>query len=110
MVLITKKNWVSTSVLLNNYYTKTETDVLLESKLWETFETVSKNLKSVWYTLNYTSWELTSIVYSNGITKTLNYTSSKLTSIVLSWTTPSWIDLTKTLTYTWDTLSSISYS
>lgn len=77
------------------------------------FETVSKNLKSWDYTLNYTSGDLTSIVYTDGvdtITKTLNYTSGDLTSIVLSGDTPSGIDLTKTLSYTSGDLTGIAYS
>lgn len=98
---------------LSDYYTKTETDALLDTKLSDTFESISKNLKAYPYTLNYTSTLLTSIVYTIpawSITKTLNRTWDKITSIVLSWDTPSWIDLTKTLTYTGDALTSISYS
>ena len=78
-----------------------------------TFESVSKNLKSNPYQLNYTSGVLTSIVYTIGpgsITKTLNYTGSLLTSIVLSGDTPSGIDLTKTLGYTSGNLTSVTYS
>lgn len=89
-----------------------------ESGLWknksqQTFETVSKNLKGNPYALNYTSGNLTSIVYtltSGTITKTLNYTGTKLTSIVLSGDTPNGIHLTKTLSYTGDTLTAITYS
>lgn len=79
----------------------------------EVFETVSKNLKTWDYTLNYTSGDLTSIVYTNGIdtvTKTLNYTSGDLTSIVLSGDTLGGIDLTKNLTYTGDQLTAVAYS
>jgi hypothetical protein len=79
----------------------------------ETFETVSKNIKSWDFTLNYTGDTLTSLVYSNGtniITKTLNYTADTLTSIVLSGNTPSGIALTKTLGYTGDNLTSIAYA
>lgn len=79
----------------------------------ETFETVSKNLRSWGYVLNYSSGVLTSIVYSLGpltITKTLNYQSGLLTSIVLSGDTPGGISLTKTLTYSSGVLTSISYS
>lgn len=79
----------------------------------ESFETVSKNLKSWDYTLNYTSGILTSIIYtnlSNTITKTLNYSSGLLTSIVLSGDTPSGISLTKTLNYTSGVLTSITYT
>lgn len=79
----------------------------------ETFETVSKNLTSWNYTLNYTLGDLTSIVYTNGvdiITKTLYYTTGDLTSIVLSGDTPAGIDLTKTLTYTSGDLTGVTYS
>lgn len=79
----------------------------------ETFETVSKNLTSWNYSLNYTLGDLTSIVYTNGvdtITKTLYYTSGNLTSIVLSGDTPAGIDLTKTLIYTTGNLTGVTYS
>lgn len=79
----------------------------------ESFETVSKNLKSWGGTLNYTGGVLTSIVYTDGvdtITKTFNYTSGVLTSVVLSGDTPAGIDLTKTLGYTSGDLTSITYS
>jgi len=81
--------------------------------LSEQYETVSKNLKSYPYALNYTGSDLTSIVYtlpSGTITKTLNYTSGVLTSIVLSGDTPSGIDLTKTLSYTGTDLTGVAYS
>jgi hypothetical protein len=89
-----------------------------EKALWnysasETFETVSKNLKSWSASFNYTSGALTSIVYTDGadtITKTFNYTLGVLTSIVLSGDTPSGVELTKTLNYTTGVLTSISYS
>jgi hypothetical protein len=79
----------------------------------QTFETVSKNLKSWNASLNYTAGALTSIVYTSGadtITKTFNYTLGVLTSIVLSGDTPSGVELTKTLNYTTGVLTSISYS
>jgi hypothetical protein len=75
-----------------------------------TFETVAKNLDASGATLNYTSGNLTSVVYANGITKTLNYTSGDLTSVVLSGATPGGIDLTKTLSYSGGDLTGISYS
>lgn len=79
----------------------------------ETFESVSKNLKSYPYTLTHTSGRLTSITYTlpvGTITKTLNYTGELLTSIVLSGNTPDGIPLTKTLGYTSGTLTSVTYS
>lgn len=77
------------------------------------FETVSKNLNSWDATLSYSSGDLTSIVYTDGVssvTKTFNYTSGSLTSIVLSGDTPAGIDLTKTFTYTGDDLTGVGYS
>lgn len=81
----------------------------------EYFETVSKNLKTYPYELNYTVDKLTSIVYDLGggdnITKTLNYSSELLTTIVLSGTLPSGIGLTtKTLTYSSGKLTTVTYS
>lgn len=83
------------------------------SLLWDSFESVAKNIKAFDATLNYTSWKLTSIVYDSWVTittKTLNYTGDKLTSIVLSWDLPWGIQTTKTLSYTWDNLTSITYT
>lgn len=85
-------------------------DVDLSEYYTHTFETVSKNLKSIPSTLSYTGDDLTSITYSNGIIKTLNYTGDNLTSIVLSGSTPEGIDLTKTLSYVGDDLTEITYS
>lgn len=76
----------------------------------QTYETVSKNLKSVSFTLAYTDGKLTTVTYANGVIKTLNYTSGKLSSVVLSGTTPAGITLTKTLGYTSGTLTSITYA
>jgi hypothetical protein len=76
----------------------------------DSFETVSKNLAAQDATLNYTGDDLTSVVYSGGVTKTLNYTGDDLTSVVLSGATPGGIDLTKTLTYSIGDLVAITYS
>ncbi len=108
---------VNTSGVTNGQYlkydgvTKTWTpDTMTLADVASTFETVSKNLDSVGATLNYTGTDLTSIVYTNGITKTFNYTGTDLTSIVLSGTTPAGISLTKTLTYSGSDLTGILYS
>jgi hypothetical protein len=74
------------------------------------FETVSKNLSAENATLTYSGSDLSSIAYTNGITKTFNYAGGNLTSIVLSGSTPGGIDLTKTLAYTGSNLTSITYS
>ena len=79
----------------------------------EYFESVSKNIKSYPSVLNYTGGILTSVVYTvpaGTITKTFNYTLGKLTSIVLSGDTPNGINLTKTLTYTGDSITVVGYS
>lgn len=77
----------------------------------DSFETVSSNLSAYSNTLNYdVNGDITSIVYSNGVTKTFNYTGTDITSIVLSGATPSGISLTKTLTYTSGDVTGITYS
>lgn len=102
-------------VQTSSYRFVTDTEkALWNASIDEAFETVSKNLKSKPFVLNYTTGLLTSIVYTVGvgqtITKTLNYTGGVLTSIVLSGDTPSGISLTKTLNYTGSSLTSVSYS
>lgn len=63
-----------------------------------TFEIVSKNLRSVDFTQNYTGDVLTSITYDDGIVKTLNYdVNGDLVSVTLSGATPSGIALTKNI-------------
>ena len=84
--------------------------VLPAEGMIDSYETVSKNLAGVPYDLNYSSGLLTSVVYSNDITKTFNRTGSKITSIVLSGATPGGIALTKTLGYTGSNLTSVGYS
>lgn len=77
----------------------------------DSFETVSANLSAYDNTLNYNgNGDITSIVYSNGVTKTFNYTGEDITSIVLSGSTPGGIELTKTLTYTSGDITGIAYS
>lgn len=83
----------------------------LGSSLESTFETVSANLSAYGSELNYNgSGDITSIVYSNGVTKTFNYTGDDITSIVLSGSTPSGIELTKTLSYTSGDVTGIAYT
>lgn len=80
----------------------------------ESFESVSKNLKTNPAVLNYTSGNLTSVNYTTptgSITKTLNYTAGKLTSIVLSGSAlPENIQTTKTLQYSDEALVGVTYS
>jgi len=90
----------------------TEED-FFDSLFQDTFETVSKNLKSYGNSFSYNLGELDSITYTVGvgtIVKTFNYTGNDLTSVVLSGDTPSGIDLTKTLNYITGELVSIAYS
>ena len=82
----------------------------VDTSLQTTFETVSKNLSGADFVLNYSGDNLSSIVYTGGITKTFNYTGDTLTSIVLSGPTPDDLALTKTLTYSGDNLVGITYS
>jgi hypothetical protein len=79
----------------------------------DSFDTVSKNLKSYPWVGSYTGDQLDSLTFTipgGTIVKTLNYTGDKLTSVVLSGNTPSGIDLTKTLSYTGDNLTGVTYS
>ncbi len=79
----------------------------------ESFESVSKNIRSWDYSLTYDAGLLVAITYTSGaleIVKTLAYDAGLLSSITLSGDTPSGISLTKTLGYTSGTLTSISYS
>lgn len=91
----------------------TEQDFFTSLSASTTFETVSKNLASYPYTLNYTGEDLTSIVYNTGvgqITKTFSYTLEDLTTITLSGDTPLGIDLIKTFVYNSENLTNITYS
>ena len=97
---------------LQNY--NTEWGSISVEGLAEAFETVSKNLKSYPYILNYGVDGIDTIVYdlSGGlsITKTFTYAAGILTTITLSGDTPSGIDLIKTLSYTGIDLTSVAYS
>jgi len=78
----------------------------------ETYETISKNLRSYPATLSHTAGELASISYatpSGAVVKTFNRIAGRLASIVLSGALPSGIATTKTLTYTNDTLTGVAY-
>ena len=89
------------------------TDEMAQDAVAKYFESVSKNIKSYPYELNYTGDTLTSIAYTvpaGTITKTFNYTGDILNTIVLSGNTPSGISLTKSFTYVGDNVSQIIYS
>ena len=89
-------------------------EVSTGSALWtSSFDTVSRNLSSYPYIINYSGTTISSIVFNLGltsVTKTFNYNSGNLTSVVLSGDTPSGISLTKTLFYVGGKVSSITYS
>lgn len=79
----------------------------------ETFESVSKNVRTWDYTIQRTGSDITSITYSKGVetvVKTFGYTGADLTSLTLSGDTPFGILLVKTLTYTNDELTGVSYT
>jgi hypothetical protein len=77
--------------------------------LVDTYETINQNLQSVNASFTYTGDKITSIEYGD-ITKTITYSGDTLVSIVLSGNTPSGIDLTKTFTYSGDTVTGYIYS
>lgn len=75
------------------------------------FETISNNLQSYDSTLNYdVNGDITDIVYSNGITKTFGYSGGDIVTVTLSGSTPSGINLVKTLTYTSGDVTAITYT
>ena len=81
----------------------------------ETFESVSKNLKSYPYEISYTGGgDIDFVTYDLGggqtIIKTFGYTSGDVTSVTLSEDTPSGINLIKTITYVSGNVDNISYS
>lgn len=78
----------------------------------ETFETVSKNLRSHPATLTYAAGELASIAYltpAGIVTKSFVRRAGRLTGIILSGAVPAGVVLTKTLGYSGDELSSVGY-
>jgi hypothetical protein len=85
----------------------------LSFKIKDTFENVSKNLKSYPSTFYYNVDDvLTSIIYitnDGSILKTLNYANDKLDSIVLSGDVPNGIELTKKMKYIGDTFNGFYY-
>lgn len=79
----------------------------------ESFESVSKNLRSYPYTITYSDGKVSYIDYvtsSGNIRKQLIYTGENVTAIVLSGATPDNIALTKSLTYTDGNITEVSYS
>ena len=78
----------------------------------DTFETVSKNLRSEGATLGYDgAGNLTTLTYADGIVKSLAYNAGgDLETITLSGATPDGISLVKTLTYTNGNLTGVAYT
>lgn len=79
-----------------------------------TFESVSKNVSGYPSSITYNSdGSVNTVTYtlpSGSIVKTFSYSSGNVSTIVLSGSTPSGISLTKTLTYTGDNITGVSYS
>jgi YD repeat-containing protein len=90
----------NTSVTTNNW-AGYSTEELKQTFIYNTFETVSKNLASAGGTLAYdANGDLVTITYDNGILKTLAYDANgDLISLTLSGSTPEGIDLVKTFSY-----------
>jgi hypothetical protein len=78
------------------------------------FEYISKNLKSYDSALTYIGNKIDVITYDIGsglfVYKTYSYTGNNVTMIVLSGDIPDGIDTIKNLTYTGNKLTSTSYS
>jgi hypothetical protein len=114
LVYYNNSSYIAISQTVGNLPNDTSNWQLLGSSgIQEAYETVSKNILSWNATLSYTSGDLTSISYTDGVStivKTFNYTTGDLTSIVLSGDTPAGIDLIKTLGYTAGNLTSVTYS
>lgn len=86
-----------------------ESVVPYEQSVRKSFETVAKNLDASNAVFNYSSGDLATIIYSNGVTKTMTYTSGDLTKITLSGSTPNGITLNKNLSYTDGDLTGVTY-
>ena len=72
----------------------------------ESFETVHQNLDSS----NAVSSTETQVTYANGVIKTFSEPDENTIIITLSGSTPSGIDLVKTVTFSGDNLPTISYT
>lgn len=78
----------------------------------DTWETISNNLKTYPYVINYTGNNIDTIIYSTplgNINKSFAYTQNKLTSITLSGQIPIDIPTTKILSYIGNNVSTVSY-
>lgn len=96
---------------VTNSWSGYSTEELKTTFIYNTFETVSKNLASSNGVLGYTGSDLTTITYANGVLKTLAYDAvGDLLSVTLSGATPEGIQLVKTFSYTSGELSSFTYS
>lgn len=96
---------------VSNTWAGYSTEELKKTFIYNTFETVNKNLASSDGVLGYTGSDLTTITYANGILKTLSYDAGgDLISVTLSGATPEGIMLVKTFSYTSGDLTSFTYS
>lgn len=91
----------SNTNVTTNTWAGYSTEELKQTFIYNTFETVSKNLASAGGTLAYdANGDLITITYDNGILKTLAYDANgDLISLTLSGSTPEGIDLVKTFSY-----------
>ena len=76
----------------------------------QSFETVAKNLVGSNAVPGYSGGELVTLTYANGIVKTFGYSGGRLVTVTLSGALPGGIQTVKTLTYTGDDVTGISYS
>lgn len=85
---------------------------MVDSLYMESFETVSKNIKSWNNVIVYLLGNVSTITYTETtftIIKTFHYTGNVLNSIVLSGSVPNNIDLIKSFGYTDGKLTSVMY-
>ena len=79
-----------------------------------TFETISQNLKAYPFSINRTGDTITSVVYvapgSATITKTFSYVEGRLSAVTLSGTPLGPTTYTKSLTYTDELITGVSYT
>jgi hypothetical protein len=79
----------------------------------QSFETLNNNLDAYPKAFSFNAGVLETITYTvpgGNIIKTLNYTSGQLTTVVFSGNVPEGIDTTKTINYSGSEITSISYS
>jgi hypothetical protein len=89
-----------------------DSSAIPETFISQTFETLSKNLKSFPYTISYNGTQIANLSYTTGggtMIKALNYSGDLIANIVISGTYLS-ETYTKTLTYANTSITGASYS